>query len=70
MKNEKKTIIPTARAFKNRTDLTSVIIQDGVTSIGEWAFHGCTGLTSVTIPDSVTYIGKYAFRGCTSMTNK
>ena len=33
-----------------------------VTTIGNYAFHGCTGLTSVTIGDGVTTIGNYAFR--------
>ena len=48
----------------------SVIIKNGVTTIGDCAFFGCTGLTSVTIPNSVTYIGHCAFENCvmTSMT--
>lgn len=45
MKKEKKTVIPTASAFKDRQDLTSVVIPDSVTSIGRWAFCGCTSLT-------------------------
>ena len=43
------------------TNIKSVIIENGVTSIGGYAFYGCTGLTSVTIPDSVTSIGDSAF---------
>ena len=50
-------------------NITSVIINDGVTSIGGAAFRHCTGLTSVTIPDSVTSIGDYAFYGCTGLTS-
>ena len=45
--------------------ISKAVIEDGVTSIGNYAFSGCTGLTSVTIPDSVTSIGDYAFSGCT-----
>ena len=41
-----------------------VIIGDGVTTIGEWAFLDCSSLTSVTIPNSVTTIGKRAFYYC------
>ena len=51
------------RAFAN-SDLTSVTIPDGVTTIGEGAFEDCYCLTSVTIPDSLTRIGHRAFWGC------
>ena len=45
----------------------SVIIENGVTSIGNYAFYNCSGLTSLTIPDSVTRIGEYAFANCSSL---
>ena len=47
---------------------TDLVIPDGVTSIGDYAFGGYSGLTSVTIPDSVTSIGSYAFNWCYSLT--
>ena len=52
-----------------RTNIKTVIIEDGVTSIGNSAFEGCTGLTSVTIPNSVTSIEWYAFSGCSGLTS-
>lgn len=45
-----------------------VVIQDGVTRIGEAAFVICRNLTEVTISDSVTVIGPYAFEGCSALT--
>ena len=46
-----------------------VVIGDGVTHIGDFAFTDCIRLTSVTIPDSVTSIGGYAFDNCTGLTS-
>ena len=45
-----------------------IIIGDGVTRIGEYAFYNCSS-TSITIPNSVTRIGEYAFYGCSSLTS-
>ena len=47
--------------------IKSVVIEEGVTSIGRSAFSWCTGLTSVTIPSSVTRIGNSAFSYCISL---
>ena len=57
-----------SEAFKNNKSITSVVIPDSVTSIGNSAFYLCGSLTSVTIPDSVTSIGSYAFSYCYSLT--
>ncbi|MBQ6863816.1 MAG: leucine-rich repeat protein [Clostridia bacterium] len=53
--------------YKN-TAIKKVVLENGVTSIGNYAFEDCTSLTSVTIPDSVTSIGGDAFWDCTSLT--
>ena len=45
-----------------------LVIPDGVTSIGSYAFLGCSGLTSVTIGNSVTNIGNSAFEDCSGLT--
>ena len=52
-----------------RSQIKSVIIERGVTSIGDWAFSGCKELTSVTIPNSVTTIGHGAFCFCDALTS-
>ena len=48
---------------------SEVIVPDGVTSIGEYAFSRCSKLTSITIPNSVTSIGEWAFSGCSGLTS-
>ena len=47
--------------------ITSVVIPDSVTSIGNGAFQLCTNLTSVTIGNGVKSIGDNAFRSCESL---
>ena len=49
--------------------IKSIVINDGVTSIGDYAFSDCSSLTSVTIPNSVTSIGTSAFVYCSSLTS-
>ena len=56
-----------AVAFAHCTDLTCVIIPDGVRNICGGVFNGCTGLTGVVIPDSVTDIGYSAFFDCDAL---
>ena len=51
------------------TEVTSVKIPSGVTSIGYDAFSGCSSLASITIPGSVTSIGGWAFDKCTSLAS-
>ena len=48
--------------------IKSVVIESGVTSIGNSAFF-YSSLTSITIPDSVTSIGDYAFSNCSSLAS-
>ena len=50
-----------------KSDITSVVIEEGITDIGTWSFLGCDSLTSITIPSSVTSIGGAAFYGCSGL---
>jgi hypothetical protein len=55
--------------YLNGKEVTDLVIPEGVTHIGNFAFDYCTSLTSVTIPNGVTSIGVGAFMGCESMTS-
>ncbi len=46
----------------------NVIIPEGITEIGQYAFRECTTLQSVIIPDSVTHIANAAFYGCSYLS--
>ncbi len=50
-------------------DINEIVVEDGVTSIGDFAFEYCSSLTEIVIPDSVTSIGDCAFSDCTSLTS-
>ena len=60
---------PTSPWYNDRDKIKTVVIEDGVTSIGNDAFYECTNLTSITIPNSVTRIGSYAFARCKALTS-
>ncbi|MBE6976884.1 MAG: hypothetical protein E7439_06830, partial [Ruminococcaceae bacterium] len=54
--------------YDHYANIKSVIVKEGVTSIGEYAFDSCEKITSILIPGSVTKIGYGAFSYCTSLT--
>ena len=58
-----------SNTFQSIYALKTLVIPDGVTSIGEEAFSYCSGLTSVNIPSTVTSIGRSAFYICRTLTS-
>ena len=50
-------------------DIKTVTIENGVTSIGGYAFYSCEELAAITIPDGVTRISQNAFSSCRNLTD-
>ena len=46
-----------------------IVLPEGLTSIGEWAFYLCASVTSISIPEGVSSIGVRAFCNCSSLTS-
>lgn len=55
--------------YSNSDSIKNVIIENGVTSIGNSAFFGCSSLTNIMIPNSVASIGEGVFMDCSSLTS-
>ncbi|MDR2942661.1 MAG: leucine-rich repeat domain-containing protein [Treponema sp.] len=55
------------KAFRT-SKITSVVIPEGVTIIGDAAFQNSEFLHSVTLPDGIKTIGREAFHGCSALT--
>ena len=56
-------------ATQKKDNVKKVVIQEGVTSIGNSAFAWCGKLTSIEIPSNVACIGNFAFYNCTGLTS-
>ena len=53
-------------AFANNKDVTKVVLNDGITSIGDYAFQNNT-IKDFSIPNYVETLGKYAFYNCKNL---
>lgn len=58
-----------ARLYLDGTELTEIVIPDGVTAIGRCAFSNCVGIESVVTGNSVTGIGESAFENCSAIAD-
>lgn len=61
--NDGKTVLYCTKASKQE-----IVIPEGVTTIGKWAFFECINLQNVVIPSSVKAIGSHAFMSCPNLT--
>ena len=53
--------------FKNRSDITSVIVLDGTKIISNMSFSGCENLKAVRLPNSLVSLERQAFYDCKSL---
>ena len=56
-----------ATLYLNGEEITELVIPEGVSKIGNYAFYGCDKLERIEIPNTVTSIGSYAFCNCTNL---
>ncbi len=56
--------VPWAR---QRCIVKKVVVEEGITHIGDYAFHGCAVLEEAVLPGSITSIGDYAFQNCITL---
>ena len=53
--------------IRERISLTSIVIPNGVASLGDWCFCGCTSLKEIVIPNSVKSLEECCFGACHSL---
>ena len=70
IKGYEVTVLGNGTAISGMDNVTTIVISDGITQIGNSAFKNCSSLTgSIALPNSVTNIGDSAFYGCSGITN-
>ncbi|MDR0834251.1 MAG: leucine-rich repeat protein [Candidatus Symbiothrix sp.] len=57
----------TAPWYAERQNIKTLVVDNSVTTIGQYAFYGCEYITSASIGIVVTTIGDYAFQGCSRL---
>ncbi len=56
-------------AFSMCANITSVTINDSITTIGEGAFSGCEKITSIVLPNSLEVLNSYVFQDCVELSD-
>ena len=59
--------VSTFSVFENCTGLKTVVLREGIESIGGSFFQGCSSLEQVTFPSTLTKLREYAFKDCTDL---
>lgn len=67
--NGKPVVVIQNFAFKDCSNVTSVLIPSSIKSIGINAFENCSNITEITIPEGVTLIGNNTFKGCEKLAS-
>lgn len=57
------------QAFSSNSDLKTVVLPEGLKTIGDQSFNYCRNLVSVTLPNSLESIGEWAFYSCGSLSS-
>ena len=65
IRNYSKTGMPWA---SKRAKIKTVVVEDGITSIGNYAFYSLNKMSNVVLGDTVSSIGEYSFAECYSLT--
>ena len=55
--------------YSRRTSITKLVVQNGVSTIGEYAFYYCEKIKNASFPNSLTQIGKSAFDLCFQLSD-
>lgn len=56
--------------YSSWSQITAIVVEDGVTSIGDFAFSKLWGVTSLTLPDSLTRLGDNSLSSLTGLTGE
>ena len=64
-----KKTIPTWRSETYCNDVTKVVFEEGITTVGKYSFYGMTGIKEVVLATSISEINRAAFRGCLNLSN-
>ncbi len=57
-----------AHAFEH-SKIKNIVVSEGITTIGGWAFCECENLENVILPESLTYMDWQVFIGCKNLNN-